>query len=166
MERDRKYKRPLEDDFLEEEPSEDFTVDLCIVMDATSSMNSYMEKIILPLSEVIKELQSQISINRKGCTLRTAVTLYRDFSSSSIADDRTEGRDFSTDHSRVLHMLKKIRTEGGGDIPENVLGGINTSLNYSWRGQKRFLVLIGDAPCHGKQVFVIHHRFLIPSQVS
>lgn len=152
MERERKLKRPLEEDFLEEEPSEDFTVDLCIVMDATSSMNSYMEKIILPLSEVIKELHSQVTISRKGCTLRTAVTLYRDFSSSSIADDRTEGRDFSTDHTRVLHMLKKIRTEGGGDIPENVLGGLNTSLNYNWRGQKRFLVLIGDAPCHGKQV--------------
>ncbi len=39
---------------------------------------------------------------------------------------------------------------GGGDIPEDVLGGLNAAANLSWQAPTRFLVLIGDAPAHGR----------------
>lgn len=39
---------------------------------------------------------------------------------------------------------------GGGDIPEDVLGSLNAAANLSWRAPTRFLVLIGDAPAHGR----------------
>ena len=39
---------------------------------------------------------------------------------------------------------------GGGDIPEDVLGGLNAAANLSWQAPTRFLVLIGDAPAHGQ----------------
>ena len=38
---------------------------------------------------------------------------------------------------------------GGGDGPEDVVGGLFNTLNLNWQSENRFTFLICDAPAHG-----------------
>ena len=39
---------------------------------------------------------------------------------------------------------------GGGDVPEDVLGALDTAASFEWGSGTRFVVLMTDAPAHGK----------------
>lgn len=42
-----------------------------------------------------------------------------------------------------------MRSFGGGDGPEDVLGALDRASRLDWRAKARFIVLIADAPAHG-----------------
>ncbi|CAF5163184.1 unnamed protein product, partial [Rotaria sp. Silwood1] len=50
-------------------------------------------------------------------------------------------------------FLNGITASGGGDIPEDVLGALDTCLTLNWsKTNARFIVLITDAPGHGPEL--------------
>ena len=49
--------------------------------------------------------------------------------------------------------------QGGGDGPEDVVGGMNEVLKMSWNASTRVLIHITDAPCHGTSYHSMHDDF-------
>jgi len=43
-----------------------------------------------------------------------------------------------------------VKARGGDDLPEDVCGGLSEALKLNWSAEKRLIILIADAPCHGK----------------
>ena len=58
--------------------------------------------------------------------------------------------------------------DGGGDVPEDCLGGLNAAANLSWQAPTRFLVLIADAPAHGRDCSkpAMEDRYVLPGFVA
>ena len=57
---------------------------------------------------------------------------------------------FSEDITSVKNFISKIRAEGGGDIPEDIQGGIKTCLNLDWsENSVKQVIMITDSVCHG-----------------
>lgn len=40
-------------------------------------------------------------------------------------------------------------TSQGGDVPEDIAGGLSRAVDLSWKSPIRLCILIADAPCHG-----------------
>ena len=46
-------------------------------------------------------------------------------------------------------FLSGLKASGGGDVPEDVLGGIRQALHLSWKHPTKCIIHIADAPPHG-----------------
>lgn len=61
--------------------------------------------------------------------------------------------------TRSISTIKKFissvhaKSTGRTDTPEDVLGGLRQALQLNWRAQRRAIVLLGDAPCHGRRFY-------------
>jgi hypothetical protein len=73
--------------------------------------------------------------------------------------DKEEGEpevlDFVEQSSVAREFLDRLKAYGGGDAPEDVVGGLDKALRLSWsedlkEGQVRLIVHITDAPAHGQ----------------
>ncbi|RUS30698.1 hypothetical protein BC938DRAFT_479062 [Jimgerdemannia flammicorona] len=62
--------------------------------------------------------------------------------------------DFDTPEA-ISTGLKRLKTYGGGDLAEDVLGGYANVLVLSWSSRYRVLIHFGDAPPHGKKFHTI-----------
>ena len=52
----------------------------------------------------------------------------------------------------IISKLEKIKPYGGGDAAEDIRGGLENVLDrLEWKGRKKYIILIADAPCHGKK---------------
>src|ERR1044071_7398292 len=61
---------------------------------------------------------------------------------SSISPTRMRGK---------TYMTKNVPAGGGGDTPEDVLGGLNAAITrMNWRGTTRVIFHVGDCPPHGR----------------
>lgn len=47
-------------------------------------------------------------------------------------------------------QVQTLRAEGGGDTPEDILPALDKAASLDWSSKARFLLLIADAPCHGR----------------
>ena len=48
---------------------------------------------------------------------------------------------------------------GGGDGPEDIVGGFQKTLNLSWQSSSRIVMHVADAPCHGTQYHSMHDDY-------
>lgn len=56
------------------------------------------------------------------------------------------------DIKAVKDFICRQKAVGGGDLPEDVLAAMNAVADWDdWNARARFVVLIGDAPAHGKE---------------
>ena len=68
-----------------------------------------------------------------------------------------------------MEKLNKVKCCGGGDAAEDIRGAIKYAIkNMSWKGCHKFMILVADAPSHGKNfnggyedVFIILNIFFI-----
>ena len=120
------------------------TLELVFVMDITGSMTNYLnfakEKILSIIDLITKNSTVQVSLGFVG---------YRDYLDSTqyaylIYPELTK------EVEKVREFIKSAVTAGGGDC-EDMVGGLNSALNYKWNGRSRFALLIADVPCHGIQ---------------
>jgi len=59
----------------------------------------------------------------------------------------------SSDLTPLLQFLDSQNANGGGDIPEDVLGALHVAATMiNWNGRIRFCVLIADRPGHGSDL--------------
>ena len=56
---------------------------------------------------------------------------------------------FSEDTTMFLSFLSGVYATGGGDAPEEVLGGLEAALNLAWSSASKIIFHVGDSPQHG-----------------
>ncbi|ENH63138.1 Myosin heavy chain kinase B [Fusarium oxysporum f. sp. cubense race 1] len=118
------------------------STDILFLLDTTYSMNSYIETAKNQIRSIVKEIK-EVFLNESN--VRVAVVGYKDHGD----EPNIEFLDFTTSVTEVYNFLASLQASGGGDIPEDVLGGIQKAINASWMQQTRCLIHIADAPPHG-----------------
>jgi hypothetical protein len=118
------------------------STDLLFLIDTTGSMCGH----ITAAKEQVKSIVKDIKLAFLNETeVRIAVVGYKDHSDKP----NIQFLDFTPSVEDVHSFLNELTASGGGDAPEDVLGGIRQALNASWKQQTRCIIHIGDAPPHG-----------------
>src|SRR6185437_13080408 len=80
--------------------------------------------------------------------------------------DHCDGRkrlqilDFTSSYEKFRAYLSHVPATGGGDTPEDVLGGLNAAITkLSWRHGTRILLHIGDCPPHGRRYHAVDDTY-------
>ena len=143
------YKKFMEEPQLK--PKVTKSLDLCFVIDATGSMSSYIDLVKRSLMQIIT-LINEISDEDQ---VRMGVVIYRDYGDGDKSIEVTDlvvVNDDNLKKNKVIDHLQKVKCFGGSDTPEDVRGGLTRAVtDLSWKGDHRFVILVADAPCHGKQ---------------
>jgi hypothetical protein len=123
-------------------------VDLCFVMDCTSSMTSH----IIGAKDCIMKVAECVEMMEPTVRIRVGFCGYRDHCDGS---DRLQIFDFTNSCNEFRNYIAaNVKATGGGDTPEDVLGGLNAAINrMSWRNTTRVLFHICDAPPHGRRFY-------------
>ncbi|CAB4378084.1 uncharacterized protein OCT59_012206 [Rhizophagus irregularis] len=121
-------------------------VDLCFVMDCTGSMGEYIEG----AKDAIEKVVEYMAKLEPAIKIRVGFCGYRDHCDNPI---RLQVFDFTYSCEEFKNYLSNVpATGGGGDGPEDVLGGLNAAVTkMTWRNTTRVLLHIGDYPPHGHQ---------------
>jgi len=124
--------------------SESPGVDLCIMLDCTGSMSTYIQM----SKDKIQDIMANVKESYPKSEIRVAIVAYRDIEDKN----RHEMLPFTESSEKAKTFLKGLRAEGGGDAPEDVNGAFQIALyKITWQNPVRLLVHIADAPCHGKE---------------
>ena len=123
------------------------SVDACFLVDCTNSMQQYIQEVKNSIFQTVKQLKSRFP----HLNIRFAFVGYRDL-------DLPEDRQFSildfTDERRFHAFVSQVHCEWGGDMCEDVLGGLQKVTELSWKQTVRILMHVGDCPSHGRRY---HH---------
>ena len=116
--------------------------DIVYLIDATGSMGSYLDAAKDQCINISNELKSKF----KKYEFQFGGVFYRD--PLEDADCKNEMYDLSDNVASFRDFISKMKARGGGDSPEDWVGGYDLSINkISWRNGLR---LICDADAHGK----------------
>ncbi|RGB26352.1 hypothetical protein C1646_770529, partial [Rhizophagus diaphanus] len=120
-------------------------VDLCFVLDCTSSMCPF----IAAARDCILQVTNYIKHTNPSIKLRVGFCGYRDHNDEK---GRLLTLDFTDQYGQFTTYLQSVTAfGGGGDSPEDVLGGLNAAITkMDWKNVTRVLLHIGDYPPHGK----------------
>lgn len=126
------------------------SLNILFVIDTTGSMDPYRDLCSESISLITKKLSTANTLfrNRTAC-VKLGVIAYRD------KKDKVpfEYLDFTNEEEKVISFVKNLDCEGGGDACEDVKGAfkqVPLGNNIHWDAQFKFVVMIADAPCHGK----------------
>ena len=125
-------------------------VDLVFVLDATGSMDN----MFLSVKEKIREIIGDMQESFQG-KFRLGLVAYRDVGDG---EKRFVEHQLSGSISGLEKQLESIKCSGGGDICEDVIGGLAKASKFDFKahvgGGVSMILLCGDAPCHGKRYYV------------
>jgi hypothetical protein len=115
-------------------------MDVVFVVDATASMEKFIELTRLTIDEIIGELGAIVP------DLRLGLTAYRDRGDDWL----TQHVPLTDDRYAIHNFLLDLEASGGGDFEEAVEEGLRVAIeNSGWReGTRHVLILVGDAPPH------------------
>ncbi|RGB24067.1 hypothetical protein C1646_515501 [Rhizophagus diaphanus] len=120
-------------------------VDLCFVMDCTGSMGGHIEGAKNSIKKVVEYMENM----EPAIKIRVGFCGYRDHCDGS---NRLQIFDFTYSCDEFKNRLSGVSASGGGDSPEDVLGGLNAAVtSMTWRNPTRVLLHIGDYPPHGRR---------------
>ena len=129
-------------DYILKEEKEAKSLDLCIMIDCTFSMQEHINMARNKIKEIVNQVKKQFS----EAELRVGVVGYRDVFEAK----RFEILAFTKDIQKVTDFLEGIEADGGQDGPEDVNGGFQETLKkMDWKAFNRTILHIADAPCHG-----------------
>ncbi|KAJ4224224.1 hypothetical protein NW757_014354 [Fusarium falciforme] len=119
------------------------STDLLFLIDTTYSMNPYIDAAKNQVISIMNDINTAF-FNK--AEVRMAVVGYKDHGDNP----HIQYLDFTSHSSQVHSFLKTLVASGGGDVPEDVLGGLNQALKASWKLPTRCIIHITDAPPHGR----------------
>jgi hypothetical protein len=123
-------------------------LDLCLLMDCTGSMGSWIERSKVTLNEIIDAVKSQ----NTGLKVRVSFVGYRDIKDK----ERFTILEFTEDIELVKKFISNTRAisqEQICDLTEDVQGGLNEALKLNWLNNSvKQAFLICDMPGHGKDI--------------
>lgn len=118
-------------------------VDVVFVLDCTASMKPWIRL----AKEQLLNIFADVKKTYPESDIRVGFVGYRDVC------DRPQEFEFAAlthDHESVVNSLACTSAFGGGDICENVAGGIRKLNNMKWRDNANKLAFhVADAPAHG-----------------
>ncbi|KAF2028257.1 hypothetical protein EK21DRAFT_70096 [Setomelanomma holmii] len=118
------------------------STDLLFLIDTTGSMYSYIDAAKKQVLDIVNDIEATFL---NDVDVRIAVVSYKDhgdFNHLAFIDFTKSVRD-------VRAFIERLTASGGGDAPEDVLGGLQKALSLSWDQQTRCIIHIADAPAHG-----------------
>jgi hypothetical protein len=121
------------------------STDLLFLIDTTGSMWSYINAAKEQVKSIVDDIKKSF-LNESE--VRVAVVSYKDHGDNP----NIEFLDFTPSADQVRQFLDRLNADGGGDLPEDVLGGVHRALNASWKQQTRCIIHIADAPPHGRSL--------------
>jgi len=139
-------------------------IDVCFALDTTGSMAPWMNVVRHQLQLLVAGIEDKVRETfPMPLLLRFSVVPFRDvgdavpvplpFSSypEKNASEEETGKWRIEQRTRVADYLDRIGTDGGGDIPEDIAGALDTVAQAHWSplARARFVVVITDAPGHG-----------------
>jgi len=136
------------------QPGEITTMDICIGMDVTGSMGTWIQASRDTVIDAVKELQELFP----NCHFRLSFVAYRDFGD----DEPFIIIPFNDDIAYVQTNLLGIVAMGGNDTPEDVAGALEHITNLDWKSQKKLIFIVTDAPAHGTE----YHRITMGDRYS
>jgi hypothetical protein len=98
--------------------------------------------------------------HKKAADFRASFIAYRDFTDVGHMNVTPFTHDID---ACVAAVNREVACGCGGDIPEDVAGGLRMAASLPWRERSaNFLILICDNPCHssGSKTFQTAHRDL------
>jgi len=119
------------------------STDLLFLIDTTGSMHSHIMAAKDQVRSIMKDIQVAF-LNE--AEVRIGIVGYKDHGDFP----NIQFLDFTPHVDRVHAFLNTLVATGGGDEPEDVLGGLKQALNASWKHQTRCIIHIADAPPHGR----------------
>jgi hypothetical protein len=132
-----------------------YSVDLVLVIDATGSMASIIDRVKSNALAFHTDLEKQMTeLGKHIDQLRVRVIAFRDYYADSAADSLVTS-DFYTlpdQADNFSAFVHGIRATGGGDEPETALEGLATAIRSPWAGdavkQRQVIVVWTDASAH------------------
>lgn len=123
-------------------------VDVAFVVDCTSSMAEWIEQV----KDKLTSLHAAIHADNPDVCMRFAFVGYRDFNDG---EERFTTHNLTSSLSSIKRFMAKVeaKASANSDTPEDVLGGLKSALRLRWKASVRFVVLLGDAPCHGSEFY-------------
>lgn len=123
------------------------TLEIALVMDCTSSMDSWIQKAKNTLNEIVDSIVDECK-KEGNLKVRVSFVGYRDIKD----DERFRVLPFTDEINSVRSFIADSKAYGGGDLPEDLQGGLKLALQQDWTKEaiKRVFVIC-DAPCHGSK---------------
>jgi hypothetical protein len=125
------------------QPGEISTMDVCIGMDVTGSMGTWINASRETVIDAVNELRT----NFPSCTFRLSFVGYRDFGD----EEQFVVIPFTEQIETVQQQIEDIYASGGNDTPEDVAGALEKITGLEWTGQKKLIFFVSDAPPHGTE---------------
>ena len=123
-------------------------VDIVYLIDATGSMGREIEaanKNVITILKNLKEKFKEINFDFKF-----GAVFYRDKVDSK--GDKDDYFPLTDDMEQLKKNIATIKVYGGGDGPEDWVGGYDLALNnIKWRKGNRLIIHIADAGAHGEE---------------
>ena len=120
--------------------------DLLFIMDITNGMTAYLAQIKRDLLKMISTIQEKCL----GIEIYLGFIGYKDLNDLDLGENYID-LDFTNDYESIKKSIDAVQAGGGGDIPEDLCGGLELGTKKSWKGKTRLAFLVTDAPCHGKK---------------
>ena len=121
-------------------------LDILLIVDTTSSMEKYLINFKYQFNEMIKNINK----NCPEALIYVGLIGYKDIKDKELGDDYID-IDFTVDYDVITRQIDGFEPDGGNDIPEDIVGAFELSLNKNWSGEVKIAFLITDSPCHGKK---------------
>ncbi|KAF2109414.1 hypothetical protein BDV96DRAFT_502565 [Lophiotrema nucula] len=120
-----------------------YSTDLLFLVDTTGSMQPYIDEAKKQVLSIADEIKREFL---NDAEVRIAVVAYKDHADTP----NVQFLDFTPEVDMVRTFIAGLYADGGGDTPEDVLGGLQQAINASWKQQTRCIVHIADSPPHGR----------------
>ncbi len=117
-------------------------VDMCFLVDCTSSMEICIDEVKSNISKITKEVSKFFP----DLKVRLAFVGYRDLDDGEY---RFSILDFVEFIPTFESFVADVEAIGGADTCEDVFGGIDRALELNWKFKTRMILHFADAPCHG-----------------
>ncbi|RHY47936.1 hypothetical protein DYB30_003942 [Aphanomyces astaci] len=120
---------------------------LAFLMDTTGSMASHLVAVKMQISAIVASIS-----NFCQAAVHVAFVGYKDHCDGN---DHIDVLPFTTDVAYFERFVRAVPAKGGGDVPEDVLGGLLAAVTQlTWpHNSTNVLFHIGDAPPHGRQFY-------------
>ena len=120
--------------------------DVIYLVDATASMGESINKVKKYCVEIAKILEKQMMLY----DFNFGAIFYRD--PIDRKNDKHEYFDLNNNIENLHREMQAIKEYGGGDIPEDWVGGYNIALKIiQWRNGNKLIIHIADAGAHGNE---------------
>jgi len=125
------------------------TVDLVFVLDISGSMTGFLSAVKNHISAIVHGIVPKIKEKYDWVDMKInfGLVAFKDLSDVP----RFTVAPLTSDAKSFVGTIQSLQAQGGGDIPEDVIGALQEAAKLKWSSKAKFMFLITDAPAHGPE---------------